>query len=454
MSGTTTSLAVERRGAPVLRCAGHVVTTLTCAVLAPSPAGAFDNGPDTNLITDTIASAERRKEYDDSAKHGAGTVAGHQRGPGDPESFRYGNFYVSPELKSSAAFDDNIFRSGVDQRSDVRIEVIPSVRVRSSLPRHAMDLTIAGKLVNLIENPDQNYQDVGANFAGALHFDHAHTLAVNLLSELKHQEKGLVFTPRDAATPVPIFHNRAAVGLTRDAGRLYGTVSVSADSWDYQDVENIDGEPLDQDYRDTELLTAQLRVGYRFSPGFELVGKLKGLRQLNEGDETSSTQSTGLEATAGLQFQTNPLLRWHLMGGWGFRDFDREGIASIESSIVEGGIEWLPTERMTVKGTVTRAISAESTDDGIGTIQTEIAGSVDYDIFNNLVAHAGVSYTEAEFMSSSRQDTSYGATLSLDYHLSKNWLVTLGYEHETRDSTIDDNDMSRNRYTIGAKLRF
>jgi hypothetical protein len=36
----------------------------------------------------------------------------------------------------------------------------------------------------------------------------------------------------------------------------------------------------------------------------------------------------------------------------------------------------------------------------------------------------------------------------------KNWLLSLGYEHAIRESTEQAFDMTRNRVTVGAKLRF
>ena len=435
------SLACRRMGCAAVAVAGGMLFTVPAAA-------------DDGLDTSTIASSEMMRNYDNASSFGAASVGAHKRAPGAPEPIRFGNFYATPELNTTAAFDNNIFRTAKDPKSDIRVEVVPVVNVTSKLPRHILNFAISGKLVSLLENDDQNYQDLGAKFSGALHIDHAHTLSVSVLSELEHMEKGLTFTPRDTKRPVPVFHNRAAVGLTRDAGRLFGTVSVSAGRKDYQDTEDTNNNPLDQDYRDTDLLTAQLRTGYRISPGFELIGQFRALRQLNEGNAFGSSQSTGYEATAGVQFQTSPLLRFHLLGGWGIRDFDRENMATLQTSLVEGGVEWLPFERLTFNSTVSRAISAEATDGNVGSVQTKISGKIDYDIFNNLVAHAGVSMTQAEFMSSDRQDTTYAANLGLDYYFTKNAAFTLGYAHEVRDSTIDDFAMSRDVVTIGAKLQF
>ena len=87
--------------------------------------------------------------------------------------------------------------------------------------------------------------------------------------------------------------------------------------------------PLDLDYRDTQLYSTQLRAGYRLSPGYDLVGKVRGLKTLNRGNATSDMDSLGFEALAGLAFETNPLLRWRIMGGFGVRDYEKAGQESL-----------------------------------------------------------------------------------------------------------------------------
>lgn len=58
------------------------------------------------------------------------------------------------------------------------------------------------------------------------------------------------------------------------------------------------------------------------------------------------------------------------------------------------------------------------------------------------------------YLGTSRQDDLFLARAGLDYYFTKNWLFTFGYEHQVRDSTDDSLDMHRNRFMVGAKLRF
>jgi hypothetical protein len=424
------------------------------ATLPVAKALALDLDGDMGLITETVASRDRLKSYDSIKLYGAERVADRDRKYVLPDGILAGNYLIFPSLGAAVVYDDNIFKSNADKRSDVRSEITPSLHFTSQLPRHVLDLSLDGKIVSYLDNPDQDYADIRARLDGALHFDHAHTLAAGILSAIEHEEVRDIAAPADAAEPTTIFHNRATTGITRDVGRLYGTLSTSFESWDYEDVKGTDGTTIDQDVRDLDLWSATLKAGSRFSPGFEAIGKVRGLRALNDGIGAQNRDSTGYEVAAGVAFETSPLLRWRLLGGYGLRDFDEPGQKSVDSLLLEGEVQWLPTQRVTVYGTVSRAIVDTLSADAGGRVETAFHGRLDYDLWHSAVLRFDVEVSEADFTGADRRDRTYGARIGLDYYYTKNWLFSLGYEHQFRDSTDDAFDMSRNRFTVGAKLRF
>ena len=117
-------------------------------------------------------------------------------------------------------------------------------------------------------------------------------------------------------------------------------------------------------------------------------------------------------------------------------------------------MQWLPTQRVTVYGTVSRAIVDTLSADAGGRVETAFHGRLDYDLWYSAVLRFDVEVSEADFTGADRRDRTYGARIGIDYYYTKNWLFSLGYEHQFRDSTDDAFDMSRNRFTVGAKLRF
>ena len=433
------------------------VLGVTAAALATFPGArslALDLDGDMGLITETIASRDRLKSYDSIKTYGAERVADRDRQYVLPDGLFAGTYMIFPSLGASVVYDDNIFKSNADKRGDFRSEIAPSLRFTSQLPRHVLDLSLDGRIVSYLENPDQDYADVRAKLDGALHFDHAHTLAAGVLSAIEHEEVREIAAPANAAEPTMVFHNRATTGITRDAGRLYGTFATSFESWDYSDVKARDGTTIDQDVRDLDVWSATLRAGYRFSPGFELIGKVRGLRALNGGIGTENRDSTGYEVAAGVAFETNPLLRWRLLGGYGLRDFDEPGQKSVDSLLLEAEVQWLPTQRVTVYGTVSRAIVDTLSADAGGRVETALHGRIDYDLWHSAVLRFDVELCEADFTGADRRDRTYGARIGLDYYYTKNWLFSVGYEYQFRDSNDDAFDMSRNRFMVGAKLRF
>ncbi|MFN3868718.1 MAG: outer membrane beta-barrel protein, partial [Hyphomicrobiaceae bacterium] len=387
-------------------------------------------------------------------KYGAERVSDRDREDFQPEGLRTGNYFIFPSLGASVVFDDNLFRSDLNKVSDIRFETTPSVKLQSSLPRHVLDLSLAGKIVSHLENTDQDYANVRAKLDGALHFDHAHTLSASVLSALEHEELGEISTPLTAAQPIAVAHHKASVGLTRDVGRLYGTLMATAERWDFSDVRSRGGAMIEQDTRDTNQFSTALRLGYRISPGFDVVAKLRMLIDDNRGNDLIDRDATGYEAMAGLAFETSPLLRWRLLGGYGYRNFDSAALDDVSTAIVEGQVQWLPTQSMTFTGLASRQIiSADATEDS-GRIETVVSGRIDYEIWHNTVLNLGLEFKDAEFVGVDRNDRSLAGRFGVEYFMNKNWLFTAGYEYAVRESTEPSFDMHRNRFTIGAKLRF
>lgn len=436
---------------------------LTCAsfsailvAFAARPVRADDLNLDDidGLNTTTIAKQQRDEIWDQRELYGAETVAGHSRAFAKPDGIRAGNYIISPEARGLVTYDDNIFSSNKQKEWDIRSELDPAVRFQSHLPRHVLDFSLDGKLVDFAQHADQNYADIKGRLDGALHFDSAHTLSASVLSSLGHDERSSPSFPYVARDPVEIIHNKAAVGITRDVGRLYGTISAAAESWNYADNVRLDGKPLNLDSRDTQAYSTQLRFGYRISPGYDFVGKVRGIKKLNEGEGGIDQDSLGYEALAGLAFETDPLLRWRIMGGYGIRDYEKAGLPSLTTTLLEGSVEWLPTQRLTIYGTITRRINETGGPDGGAALQTGGELRADYEIYHNLLLNAGLYIRDDKSTTAGSDELTYGGRIGLEYYFDKNWLFTFAYQHDVRESDSDSRNMDRNRFTIGATLRF
>lgn len=433
MQRVPTQQAKKRTGKTWTAALGVLSVAASCSASLPALADKTSVGDD--LIVETIASGAAPEE--------------------DPRGIHAGNFFISPRAAAFTTFDDNIFATPSNRKSDYRFELRPGVDVRSNLPRHRLDFSLDGRIVDYAEHDAQSYEDYQARLRSALHFDHAHTISFSALSALEHAEIGEIgeiAAPNAAAEPIPIFHNRAATGITRDAGRLFGTLSAAYESWNYSDVKAVDGSTIDQDSRDLSQYGVQLRAGYRFSPGYEIVGKARTFRQT--GMSNDNLDATGYEALGGLAFEVSPVFTWHLLAGYGFRDYDSDLRGDTPSSLLEAEFLWQPTQRMTVLGRATRGIIDTLDESGEARIDSSIRGRMTYEIWHNLQGYFEAAYTDADYLNTDRQDQIWDANVGLTYALTKDAALTLNYEYETRASTDDEFDMDRNRITVGGMIRF
>ncbi|HRD76950.1 MAG TPA: outer membrane beta-barrel protein [Hyphomicrobiaceae bacterium] len=430
---------------------------ITALVPGASAVRAFDVNPDPDRIDQTIAFRERLKDYDSIKLYGAERVSDRTRTAYQPDGIRVGNLLIFPSIATAMTYDDNIHASAGPRIADMRFDVTPSIRVRSSLPRHALDLSLGGRIVTYAENEELNHADFHVKAASAFHFDHAHTLSVSMVSELLHLDRLDPTSPVSGRLPVSTWHSRASVGFTRDVGRLYGTVAVSADLWDNQDRILSSGAILDQDARDQRIFEGQVRLGYRISPGFELLGRFRGIRYLTPGDGARDWDGAGYELAVGLAMETSPLLRWRLLGGYGIRDFDQRGMAAFQTGLIEGEVQWLPTELMTVTASVSRAMVqtlGDGAGDNGGRVDSAVIARIQYEVWRNLVLTVGGELRDYDYIGSDRNDRSASGRVGLEYLLNKQWKLSLGYEHQRRWSNLEEFNLTRNLFTFGAKLSF
>jgi hypothetical protein len=431
----------------------------TAAALSAVPldlARALDLDSNADLITDTIASQEMRSEWSLARKFGAATVDEADRGFAAPDGVRVGNFFIYPSITQSIAYDSNIFGMPDDAIADWRFITSPTLTIQSQLPRHAFEMTVFSRFMNFAENTDQDYVNFGGIARGALHIDHAHTLSATVLATRENEERSAETASRSAAEPVPIDRYRASVGITRDAGRLYGTLAATAETLEYGSVRATDGSLLDQSYRDQEIYSAQLRTGYRISPGFDFVTKLRAIRQLSDGETPGSADrnSTGYEATAGLAFETDPLVRWRIMAGYGVRNYDNAEYADVSSSLMEAQVQWLATDRLTLFANARRSLDDELGANDNGRVQTTASARAEYEIRHDLVGSVNLAISDVDFLGSDRNDRLIESGVGLEYHYTKNWFFSLNYAFESRDSNEAEFDLDRSVVRIGGTLRF
>lgn len=404
---------------------------------------------------DTVAYKEHLRRWDNLTLYRGERVVDRTRTPFQPDGIRIGNYILSPSLGLETSFDDNVHATRTNKKSDVRIDIVPVVKMQSQFARHALDFAFGGRVAKYAEYDSYDHADGFASMAGALHFDHAHTLSFRALSEIEHDDTLNPDRPGNAREPTQVWHNVVAAGIKRDAGRLWAALGFKAEAWDYDDVRAHDGSTIDQDLRDLQVLSANARVGYRFSPGYEGQMQVRGLRQTTPGNIELDRDAFGWEIAAGLVAELNPLLRWRLFGGYAQRDFDRVELGTVGSAIAEAEVQWLASALWNVSLSLRRELSdSASLGTSSGRVDNKAKARIDYELLRNLVFTIQGEYRLSDYIGSDRSDQLYVGKIGMQYLHTKNWMFQLSWEHQHRLSDIAEAEFTRNRYWLEGKLRF
>ena len=166
------------------------------------------------------------------------------------------------------------------------------------------------------------------------------------------------------------------------------------------------------------------------------------------------------EFLSGISAEISPVLRANLLAGYAMRNYDNNTEANPSNTLLEASLEWLPTQLMTVKATARHgfidapAQFENASFDNLQSVQTSLGLKVDYEILRNLTVNVNGNYRRYEQQTTDRSSDIYTARVGLDYYHVKNWFFSLAYEHQIRQSSYSDEDITRNRVWALARLQF
>lgn len=237
---------------------------------------------------------------------------------------------------------------------------------------------------------------------------------------------------------------------------LAATVGFKVSSQDYRDVAALDGTGARPGPpRHHDLFDVIIRLAYQFSPGFSLIGLLQGNLQENRGDGTIDRDARGFEAMTGLSFEATALWRGYVEVGIIHQDFLDPTLKTIDTLAYDGKLEWLMSPLVTLAVGGGRQLATTGFADASGRIDTRVWARLDYELLRNLVVTFEGKYGMSEFAGISREDRFWSAAAGIEYFHTKNFGLSLRFEHEERLSTDDAfYFFERNRVTVGAKIRF
>ena len=428
-----------------LRLIRGALLALLIAMLA-TPASAQALNQESLNYSGTFAFEDSQHTWDQAGQFGAETVNDHVREGYRPGGIRLpGGHLFFPAIAVGTRYDDNLFLDqNANKVADARYSIAPNFVFQSNLPQHMFNLTADAEAVKYQNHSNFDHNNGGTTGDLRIDIDAADSLRVRLSSRLGHDTNFLPVGPEIGAEAMPIWSNYATVGYTHDAGRTAFVTAVDWQRFNYYDTRTYNGGLLDNSADDNTIMGGLGYVSYRWSPGYR--GYVGGRydRQVPLTDRATFGSNSKYSGEIGLEYEWDRILKFNFAGGYQSLVFDNSDTRNVGTFTFSGGVQWQPTQRITVNAVGSREIQRTKQDPN-GIITDRVRTRLQYDIFHNIVGTLDVTLERDAYNGSDRLDTKFDGTTSLDYWLNENLALTLSYEHTDRVSNESQFDYTDNR---------
>jgi len=405
----------------------------------------------------TVGPTPRTERVDDRTANEAAAYA--------PLGIKVGSFLLFPTLEADEQLNDNIYAtSAATGRTASFVQLLkPSLVLRSQWSAHQLDFFARGDFGFYSADSSQNFQDASVGANGRI--DIQRDLNVYGGGFFAHGHEALG-TPNTVAgtTFQPSFYNQvqANAGYYQAFGHLNVRFDGRVDNYSY--TNNGQGPAqgvVPNSDRDRTEFRESLRLGYEFSPGYQ-VWTRGGLNQ--------RTYATVPDAFG----QNRNSNGWEVLGGV---TVDLGGITSLEAFVgylqqnyVSGQFSnvstpsfgltgyWNPNRNLWVKPFVRRTVDDSSLANAASYLNTAFGLDVTYDLRPNvhIEGHGDYSIIDYSAISSGngRYDQYYNFRIGLLYQPMRNFFVGPQYQFVHRTSNQFNSDYDQNIFMLrlGAQL--
>lgn len=381
--------------------------------------------------------------------------AGHTT-PYDPLGVRVGSFLLFPEISIEGSSSDNALLSSTNARSDRAVIITPNLAIRSNWSRHLLEGTLGGIRSYYSEFPELEDKQFSSSLHGRLDVKRRTKLDIRTGYDLNQEAVDSNDAPTGAAERTSYTVKSASLEATHRFNRVTSSLRGSLRDVNYDDVALRGGGFANNDDRDLVEREITGRLSYQFRPGVQGFVESSGNERnfaFAFDDNGIRNGSSGYEVQAGISLEFGGKLNGEIAVGFARQTPEERALDDIVGLILNGFMEWHPTQLTTVRFAVNTEVEETTLTDSAGSISRTSELSVEHAFRRNMIAGVSLGYSLDEFSGSGQKDRTYRAGLSGEYLLSREVALTANYDFRNRVRSIPNNDYIENEFRFGVRLR-
>lgn len=376
----------------------------------------------------------------------------------DAKGIPLGGFRLFPALDASATYDDNVFRTATTT-SDWFFTVSPTARIKSQWGRHFFEVYAGLNDYRYTTLTAENLTDWRVGTDGRIDISRAANLTANVFYGQMHE---LWSAPNNAvgfqAAPNRYYQTHAEVSAVYQPNRLGFGVGGVYDEYNWTNTPKTGGGVLFNSDRDQTEYQAYAKVYYDFSPGYSgyLKASYDGRDFAQVYDRSGMARSShGYRLDGGVNLQISHLVAGEVYVGYLQQNFAQNVPHPLKNmSGLDYGVQldWFVSQSLTMHLSAKRTLD-DVVLSGVSVADNKRVGiSADYEIRPNIILQARTSYTDVQYIGTTRSDSYLGAALGIKYLVNRYASLDLNYNYSDRSTDTAALEYTDNTVSVGLTL--
>jgi hypothetical protein len=400
------------------------------------------------LLTPAIAEAQSLRG---EAARGV-TVGNRTREEFDPVGVRLGGFRLDAAAELGLGYDDNLFGTNRNTRSDSFGSWGGDAQVLSNWSTHAIGVTGRLEQRRYLDTSSNDWTDYSVGGFGRYDI----TPDTNVELRLNRVQEHLETTSLDVqqagvlpgrVRPVPYAYNEAQLqGQTR-FNRLGVLVLGNWRNYSFEDVDigpaPAPGAPRPGDYSRFDFDSAIVALG--LSTRYQDIT----YDQASESGRDSKTW----EVLGGFTYDFDGIWAFRAAVGYRERNYEGAGLPNLSGPAFEGEVTWQPTTITTVTFGARRTIEESIRNNAVAFTRTLGQVRVDHEYLRNVILSGELGLDRREYDQPDERATDGYALLQARWLINRNLALVGTYQHSRRlDSSAGIEEYDRNLFQLRLRI--
>lgn len=381
----------------------------------------------------------------------------------DPRGVVVGSFRLFPELELDEVYNDNIYAVSSAQTGSFIQLIKPKLEMRSDWSRHMLNFFARGNFSIYSVDSLNNFQDFSIGTEGRVDIQRDWNAYAGGSFNRAHEDRG---TPNTVATSglAPNVYNQVTgnVGYFQRFNRFSARLDGRLDNYTYltQGLGPANGSLFNSDRNRTEFREA-VRLGYEFSPGFEVWtrGSLNQRRYVNGVDASGfAHDSNGYDIIGGLAVDLGGITSVEVFAGYIQQTYVDFRYPTVQGVAFGLAAFWNPIRELYVKPFVRRTVEDTALNNTSAYLSTAAGLDVEYRVRPNIRATGHFDYSIADYNAVAGTTNRYDQYINFRgdvlYMPDNKFFVGPSFQRVHRTSSVANADYDQNIFMLrlGARL--